>query len=62
MKTVLWEAVWVGLAVIYVGAYYTLLRTDVETGRGLQRASSVLIALVGVQIAVLVFAITFARR
>jgi len=62
MKTLLWEVVWVALAIIYVGAYYRLQRTNIETEVGLQKASNVLIALVGVQIAVLIFAIAFARR
>jgi len=57
----LWKAVWVGLAIIYGGAYYLLLRSKTDTERGLQKASSILTALVGVQIAVLML-VAFARR
>jgi hypothetical protein len=50
-----WKAVWVRLAIIYGGAYYLLSRSDTQTERGLQKASSILIGLVGVQIAVAIF-------
>ncbi len=51
-ETQIWQAVWVGLAIIYGGAYYLVSRSNTDTDRGLQKVSSILLSLVGLQIAV----------
>jgi hypothetical protein len=55
MHTPLWRALWFCLAVIYVGAYRLVSRSDIDTEAGLERVSSVLLGFVYVQIAVVIF-------
>ena len=55
MHSPLWQALWFCLAVIYVGAFWLLSRSDIDTEAGLERASNVLLGLVCVQIAFVIF-------
>jgi hypothetical protein len=55
MHTPLWRALWFCLAVIHVGAYRLLYRTDIDTEAGLERVSTVLLGLVCLQIAAVIF-------
>jgi len=55
MGTPLWKALWAGLAIVYVGAYYLVSRNTVGTERRLQKASGALLGLMCVPIIVVIF-------
>jgi len=55
MEPLLWKAVWMCLAIIYVGAYFLIRRKSIDTESGLRRVSGVLLGLMCVQIAVVIF-------
>jgi len=55
MGSPLFKAVWACLVIFNVGAYWLASRSNIDTERGLQRVSSLLIGLIYVQIAVAIF-------
>lgn len=55
MGTPLWKALWAGIAIVYVGAYYLVSRNTADTERRLQKASGALLGLMCVQILVVIF-------
>jgi hypothetical protein len=55
MHTPLWRALWFCLAVIYVGAYRLLYRSDIDTEAGLKRVSHLILGFVCLQIAFVIF-------
>lgn len=55
MHGALWRALWFCLALIYVGTYWLMSKSDVDTEGGLQKVSNLLLGLVWVQVAVVIF-------
>jgi len=53
--TLTWRLFWVCLTAIYVGAYFMLSRSNIDSPRGLRRATNILLGLAFVQMASLIF-------
>ena len=50
-----WKALWLGLATIYVASYFFFSKIDVDSPKGLHRASNVLLGLTLFQFAAMIF-------
>lgn len=50
-----WKALYLALAMIYVASYLFFSKIDVDSPKGLHRASNVLVGLVLLQVAAMIF-------
>lgn len=62
MRTLLWQAVWACLILVLAGGGWVIYRSNVETERGLQKVSNILLGFVIVQMVIAAFIVFEAAK